>query len=106
MARVTPQAQQQRPQQHQRGKVEPIRLRPVDMGLNVNLTPEVIDRRQSPAMRDVFYYKNELRKESGSTQLGADFADPVLWCGYWERFDASTIVLVAITQKHLYYWSG
>src|SRR5882762_1745209 len=100
--------QQQRPQQqqqpHQRSRLERLRLRPIDAGLNVNMTPDMIDRRQSPAMRDVFFYKNELRKPPGSNQLGMDFPDPVLWQGTWERFDGVNITLVTITQKHLYYW--
>src|SRR5467141_2744910 len=89
-----PQQQQQQQQPHQRGRLERLRLRPIDAGLNVNMTPDMIDRRQSPAMSDVFFYKNELRKPPGSNKFGMDFPDPVLWQGTRERFDCVNITLV------------
>jgi len=59
--------------------VRPIRIRPVDGGLKVSTTGELIEPKFSPAMRDVSYFRNELRKAFGGIQLGADFDEAVQW---------------------------
>src|SRR6266446_3359504 len=87
-----------------KGEIVPVRVRPTDGGLDTFRTADVIDRHKSPAMRDVFMFKNELRKSPGGAQIGVDFPDPVLWVGSWERYDGITILPLTITQKHLYFY--
>ena len=78
-----------------------IRIRPIDGGLNASKTSDQIEPTQQPAMQDVSYHKNEVRKAIGTTQVGADFADVVMYSGVWERLDG-TFQAFAITQKELY----
>src|SRR3990167_1007973 len=84
--------------------VRPIRIRPMDGGLFTDPTSELLKLNQSPAMRDVFFFKNELRKSYGGTQLGADFGEAVMWTGTWRNFDG-VIIPVAITTRRLFYYS-
>lgn len=84
--------------------IRKIRARPINGGLNTFVTAELIKPNQSPHMRDVRYVRNEMRKAKGGVQLGADFPDPVLRADLWERLNGTTILPVAISQKHLYYY--
>lgn len=81
---------------------KPLRIRPVDGGLNTWVTPEQIKPNESPRMRDVLFVKNELRKPPGSAQLGADFSNETLWVGTWKRDDGITRT-IALTNRNLYF---
>ena len=82
-----------------------IRIRPVDGGLKVDLTAELIEPKYSPAMRDTYYFRNELRKSFGGEQIGTDFAHAVMWVGLWTKLDQVKLP-VAITTKDVLYFSG
>lgn len=81
------------------------RIRPWDGGLNTEDPPDSLDLRKMPSCNDVFFYRGELRKALGGTKVGSDFADMVLWHGIWQRHDG-TIMPVAITSAHLYYYDA
>jgi len=83
--------------------VRPIRIRPVDGGLKVSTTGELIEPKFSPAMRDVSYFRNELRKAFGGIQLGADFDEAVQWVETWRRLDGLYQTVVITTKNLLSY---
>ena len=85
--------------------VRKIRIRPVDGGLNVSKTGELIDVKQSPAMRDVYFFRNEMRKAHSSTQLGADLDNSVVNVSLWKKLDG-IIYPVAITTRDFYYYQN
>ena len=79
-----------------------VRIRPADKGLKVDVTGELIPPEYSPAMRDILFYKNEIRKAYGGTQLGATFDEELVWVGIWKKSDG-LIIPIAITSKNLLY---
>ena len=83
--------------------VRSIRIRPVDGGLKVDTTGELIEPKYSPAMRDVSYFRNELRKAFGGIQLGADFDEAIQWVGTWRRLDGLYQTVVITTKNLLSY---
>src|SRR3990167_6150191 len=89
------------PQPPKEGLQKRIRIRPVDGGLNVSKTGELIDIKQSPAMRDVYFFRNEMRKAHSGTKLGADLSDPIVSVALWKKLDG-IIYPIAITTRDLY----
>jgi len=78
-----------------------IRIRPLDGGLRTDVTAENIELKQSPRMQDTYFFKNELRKAYGSSQLGSTLAHPAVSTGLFKKLDG-ILVPFAITTKNLY----
>src|SRR3989304_3995545 len=93
------------PQPPKEGLRKRIRIRPADGGLNVSKTGELIDTKQSPAMRDVYFFRNEMRKAHSSSQLGSDLDNSVVNITLWKKLDGITYP-AAITTRDLYYYQN
>ena len=83
--------------------VKPIRLRAIDGGLDLSVQPHHIDNAKSPRMKDVFFFKGEMRKAPGGIQIGTDFPENVQWVGVWAKENGS-LLPIAVTKLDLYYY--
>lgn len=81
-----------------------IRLRPIDGGLQNDGTGEFVPKDKASAMRDVLFYKNELRKALGGDTL-VSFDYPIAWCGVWKRLSGVSFPVV-LTTRTLHYRAG
>lgn len=83
-----------------------IRLRPIDGGLQSDNTGEFIAKEKASAIRDIYFFNNELRKAPGGVQLGSLFPDPIAWSSVWQRLTGAANFPVVLTTKNLYYYNG
>src|SRR3989304_530599 len=93
------------PQPPKEGLQKRIRIRPADGGLNVSKTGELIDTKQSPAMRDVYFFRNEMRKAHSGSQLGNDLDNSVVNMSLWKKLDGM-IYPITLTTRDLYYYQN